>query len=47
MTFAQKVLTYHTEDLQPNWKLPEGVDLLYPFAGEDTQATMRVFYEKY
>ncbi|MCX8210863.1 MAG: DUF4918 family protein [Lewinella sp.] len=47
MTFAQKVLTYHTEDLQPNWKLPRGVDLLYPFAGEDTQATMRVFYEKY
>jgi len=47
MTFAQKVLTYHLETLQPNWKLPKGVDLLYPFEGEATQACMTTFYEKY
>lgn len=47
MTFAQNVLTYHLETLQPDWKLPKGVDLIYPFAGEATRACMRTFYEKY
>jgi len=47
MTFAQKVLDYHIKTLQPNWKLPKGVELLYPFAEEETQACMKVFYEKY
>ena len=47
MTFAQKILDFHVKTLQPNWKLPKGVNLLYPFGGEDTQACMKVFYEKY
>lgn len=46
-TFAQNVLHYHLKTLQPTWELPRGVDLIYPFAGEDTQACMTAFYEKY
>jgi len=46
-TFAQQVLDFHINTLQPTWKLPKGVDLLYPFGEEETQACMKVFYEKY
>ncbi|MEM1359249.1 MAG: uracil-DNA glycosylase family protein [Bacteroidota bacterium] len=47
MSFAQKVLDFHFQTLQPNWKLPAGVELLFPFHHPDTQACMRTFYEKY
>jgi len=46
-TFAHHTLQYHLHTLLPNWKLPKGVDLIYPFAGEDTRACMTAFYEKY
>lgn len=47
MSFAQKVLDFHFQTLQPNWKLPAGVELLFPFHGPDTQACMQTFFEKY
>lgn len=47
MSFAQSVLDYHFNTLRPDWKLPKGVDLIYPFDGADTQACMTDFYEKY
>lgn len=47
MTFSQSVLHYHFDTLRPEWKLPKGVELIYPFSGEDTRACMTAFYEKY
>lgn len=47
MTFAQSVLNFHFQTLQPNWSLPAGVELLFPFHEPDTQACMTAFYEKY
>lgn len=47
MTFAQYVLDFHFETLQPDWKLPAGVELLFPFHEPETQTCMTAFYEKY
>ena len=46
-TFAEQVLKFHLETLQPDWSLPAGVELIYPFGREDTRHCMRAFYEKY
>lgn len=46
MTYAQKILTYHLQTRQPNWKLPKGVELIYPFTEAAPQACMTRFYEK-
>jgi hypothetical protein len=47
MTFSRRVLDFHFRYLQPNWKLPTEVDLIYPFGTPETQAAMTAFYEKY
>ena len=47
MTFAKQVLNFHFPTLQPDWKLPRGVELLFPFHEPATQAAMTAFYEKY
>ena len=46
MTFADQVLQYH-RDLKPDWPLPPGFELLYPFDGEATWEAMTQFYQKY
>jgi len=46
MTFAEKILDFH-KNLQPNWKLPIRVELLFPFDNEDTWTVMTDFYQKY
>ena len=46
-TFAEQVLTYHLETLQPDWQLPAGIDLLYPFGTPAARHCMTAFYEKY
>lgn len=46
MTFAEKILDFH-KTLQPNWKLPQGVELLYPFDNVDTWQVMTAFYQQY
>ncbi|RMG85343.1 MAG: SMUG2 DNA glycosylase family protein [Bacteroidetes bacterium] len=46
MTFAQKVLRFH-RSLQPDWNLPPGFDLLYPYDNPDTLAAMEAFYLKF
>jgi hypothetical protein len=47
MTFADQVLHFHFHTLQPDWSLPKGVDLIYPYDSSETQACMQAFYQKY
>ncbi|MEL6143000.1 MAG: uracil-DNA glycosylase family protein [Bacteroidota bacterium] len=47
MTFAEQVLQFHFQTLQPNWQLPDGVELIFPFDKPATQDCMRAFYSKY
>ncbi|MBC6994790.1 DUF4918 family protein [Neolewinella lacunae] len=47
MTFGERVLHYHFQTLQPDWSLPAGVDLIFPYHAPDTQATMTAFYHKF
>lgn len=46
MTFAEKVLSFNFS-LKPDWKLPKGFELLYPFDQEDTRIAMESFYHKF
>lgn len=47
MTFSDHVLDFHFNVLQPDWELPEGVDLLFPYTEEETRSCMEAFYGKY
>ncbi len=44
--FSEKVIAFTTQ-LAPDWSLPEGVELLYPYALPATTAAMSAFYHKY
>lgn len=46
MTFGKKVLAFNYS-LNPDWKLPKGFELLYPFSGEDTRSAMDSFHKKF
>ena len=46
MSFAQRILDFNRR-LQPDWKLPGHVELLYPYAEEETWRAMEAFYRKY
>ena len=46
MTFADKILAFH-HSLSPNWKLPKGIELLFPFDKEDAWQAMSAFFKKY
>ena len=46
MTFADQVIQYH-KDLQPNWRLPKDIGLIYPFREDETWAVFEAFYHKY
>ena len=46
MTFADKILAFH-KTLQSDWKVPKGVDILFPFNNPDTLAVMTAFFQKY
>jgi len=43
---SEDILEYYNS-ISPNWKLPKGVSLLYPFDNPDTQQAMQAFYSKY
>lgn len=47
MTFADKILDYHFNVLQPGWELPAGIDLLFPYNQPGTRACMTAFYKQY
>ena len=46
MSFAQRVLDFN-RNLQPDWKLPPHVELLYPYDREETWRAMEAFYHQY
>ncbi len=46
MSFSQKILDYHFA-LKPDWKLPQGVEILFPYSEKETREVMQSFYEKY
>lgn len=46
MTFGDKVLNFH-KTLKPDWPLPEGFGLLFPFDQPETLHSMGAFYHKY
>ncbi len=46
MSFAQRTLTYHF-NLNPDWELPPGVEVLYPYGQEETRAAMTAFYQAF
>ncbi|MFK7933878.1 MAG: uracil-DNA glycosylase family protein [Saprospiraceae bacterium] len=46
-TFADKILEFHRELDPIDWKLPAGVELLFPFDNPETIAVMTVFFKKY
>ncbi|NBC10018.1 MAG: DUF4918 family protein [Bacteroidetes bacterium] len=46
MSFGQRVLDFN-QSLQPDWKLPPKVELLYPFGQADTWRAMEQFYHRY
>jgi hypothetical protein len=43
---ADRILDYHFQ-LRPDWELPEGVELLFPYDRPETRAAMTAFYQKY
>ena len=45
-TFADRLLNFH-RSLSPDWKLPEGVELLFPFHSPETWGVMTTFFKKY
>ena len=46
MSFADKVLNFH-KNLIPDWKLPLGFGLLYPYDNPETWAAMTAYYQKF
>jgi len=46
MTFADRVINY-TLGLRPNWKLPQGIDILFPYSEAECQSIFKAFYKKY
>lgn len=46
MTFAAQVIDFHRQ-LKPNWKIPKGIDLIYPFELEETWKVFETFYNKF
>lgn len=45
-TFNNQVLDYY-KNLKPKWKLPSGIDLIYPFSNDSVWDLMTQFYNKY
>lgn len=45
-TFGQQVIDY-TESFRPDWKLPEGFSLLFPYGEKATMQAVTTFYSKF
>jgi len=46
MSFADRVIQFH-HDLQPDWELPEGVEVLFPYKEQAAMQALTGFYRKY
>lgn len=46
MFLSQRILAFHRQ-LRPDWQLPPGVELLFPYESAETWRVMTAFYETY
>ena len=46
MNFGTRVIDYY-KSLRPDWKLPRGFDLIYPFDNAETLSVFEKFFSKY
>lgn len=46
MTFGRRIIAFN-RDLKPDWEIPPGIELLYPYEGAETQQALTRFYEKF
>ena len=46
MTFAENVIRF-TQQLEPDWKIPLGFDILFPYDQQETMEALSSFYHKY
>lgn len=46
MSFAQRVIDFH-QQLRPDWDVPAGIDVLYPYAQAATMEALSTFYRTY
>jgi hypothetical protein len=46
MSFAQRVIDFH-HGLAPDWEVPEGIEIMFPYEEEDTMQALKAFYKKY
>jgi len=46
MSFAKRVIDYH-DTLDAGWELPPGIEILFPYDGEETMRSLTAFYKKY
>ena len=46
MTFADRVIDFHRK-LSPNWKIPRGIELIYPFDNDETWRVFEEFYRRF
>lgn len=46
MTFAAQVIDFHRQ-LEPNWQIPDGIDLIFPFESEETCHVFKAFFQRY
>lgn len=46
MTLADQLIAF-TRSLEPNWSVPEPVELLYPYDQAETMQSLSTFYRKY
>ena len=45
-TFGQKVIDY-TETFRPDWDLPKGFELIFPYGEKATKEAVKSFYTKF
>lgn len=46
ISFSEHILAYY-KNLKPHWRLPAGVDLIYPFDNSQVWTLMEAFYSKF
>jgi hypothetical protein len=46
MNWAEQIIDFYFS-MSPELPLPEGVETIYPYSGEESQRVTRIFYEKY
>ncbi len=46
MTFGSQVIDFHRQ-LRPNWKIPKGIEILYPFSDQEAVRVFELFFHRF